>query len=56
MAIFREMVIYCKEEKVNGLTVFYGNFSDKSMQNYHKIYSQKGIRVIYPDSMVTENG
>ena len=26
------------------------------MQNYPKIYPQKGVWVIYPDSMVTENG
>ena len=29
--------------------------SNKNMQNYHENYPQKGVRVIYPDSMVKEN-
>ena len=29
---------------------------DKIMQNYHKIYPQKGVRVIYPKSVVTKKG
>ena len=30
--------------------------SNKIMQNYAKIYPQKGVRVIYPEYVVTENG
>ena len=30
--------------------------SNKFMQNYPNIYSQKGVRVIYPDYVVIENG
>ena len=29
--------------------------SNKIMQNYPKNYPQKGVRVIYPDYVVTEN-
>ena len=31
-------------------------FSDKIVQNYQNNYLQKGVRVIYPDTVVTENG
>ena len=30
--------------------------SDKTMQNHPKKYPKKGVKVIYPDSVVTENG
>ena len=30
--------------------------SNKIMQNYSINYPQKEVRVIYPDSVVTENG
>ena len=30
--------------------------SNKIMQNYPQNYPQKGVKVIYPDSVVTENG
>ena len=51
------MVIYHKE----GKRVMIGLFlmvilSNKIMQNYHKNHPQKGVRVIYPDSVVTKNG
>ena len=29
---------------------------NKIVQNYHKIYPQKGVRVIYSKLAVTENG
>ena len=43
-------------KKGNDLIVFYGNLSNKIMQNYPKVYPQKGVKVIYPDAVVTENG
>ena len=30
--------------------------SNKIMQNYQNNYPQKGVRVVYPDYVVTENG
>ena len=31
-------------------------FSNRIMQNYQNDYPQKGVMVITPDSVVTENG
>ena len=51
------MVIYHKDWKRVTIGIFVMViFSNKTMQNYHKIYPQKGVRVIYPDSVVTEKG
>ena len=43
-------------EKGNNLTVFMVILSNKIMQNHPKNYPQKGVRVIYPNVVVTENG
>ena len=43
-------------EKGNDLTGFMVILSNKIMQNYPKNYPQKGVRVIYPDAVVTDNG
>ena len=49
----KNRVIYHNEEKrVTIWLVFKVIFSNKIIQNY----PQKGVRVIYPNSVVTENG
>ena len=49
-------VIYHKDEKRVTIGLFYGNSPNKIMQNYHKNYPQKEVRVIYPNSMITKSG
>ena len=51
------MVIYHNEEKRVTIEMFLMVIlSDKVMQNCPKIYPRKGVRVIYPDYVVMENG
>ena len=51
------MVIYHNEKKRVTIGLFLMVIlSNKIMQNYPKNYPQLGVRVIYPDSVVTKNG
>ena len=55
--LMKNRVIYQNEEKKgNNLSVFMVILSNKSMQNYPKNHPPKGVRVIYPDSVVMKNG
>ena len=58
MVIYKKSrVIYHYEEKrVTFWLIFMVILSNKIMQNYRKIYPQKGVMVITPDAVVTENG
>ena len=53
----KNMVIYHKEGKKVTIGLFFMVIlSNEIMQNCHKNYPQKDIRVIYPDYVLTENG
>ena len=58
MVIYKKsrVIYHYDQKKGNDLTDFYGNFSNKIMQNYQNNYPQKGVMVITPDALVTENG
>ena len=58
MVIYKKSrVIYHYEEKrVTIWLMFMVIVSNKTMQNYWKNYPQKGVMVIAPDAVVTENG
>ena len=43
-------------KKGNDFTVFMVMLSNKIIQNYPKNYPSKGVRVIYSDYVVTDNG
>ena len=43
-------------KKGNDVTVVMVILYNKIMQYYPKFYPQKGVRIIYIDSVVTENG
>ena len=45
-----------KEKRVTISLYLMVIFSNKIVQKYHKNYPPKGVRVIYPDSVVRENG
>ena len=44
------------KNKFGNLLVFMVILSNKIMQNYQNNYPQKGVRAIYPDSVVLDNG
>ena len=53
----KNRVIYHYEEKRVAIwLIFMVILSNKIMQNYQENYLQKGVMVITPDSVVTENG
>ena len=53
----KNAVIYHNEEKRVTIWLFLMVIlSNKIMQNYQKNYPQKGVKVIYPDGVVIENG
>ena len=58
MVIYKKSrVIYQYEGKrVTIWLIFIVMFSNKIMQNYRNNYPQKGVIVITPDAVVTENG
>ena len=58
MVIYKKSrVIYHYEEKrLTIWLIFMVMLSNKIMQNYRKIYAQKGVMVITPDAVVMENG
>ena len=50
------LIYYNEEKSVTIWLVFMVIFPNKSMQKHRKNYPPKGVRVIYPDVVVTENG
>ena len=43
-------------KKGNNTTTFYDILYNKILKNHHKNYPKKGVREIYPQNAVTENG